>query len=91
LKLYLEQADKNAPVMPSLARHLLFLVEKEQKEIPRFALHHTVRGFARDDIGRGLFHQLASLDSRGKPFVPVSCRTVAWMPSRQRERRIKSQ
>ena len=36
--------------MPSVPRHLLFLVETNKKQIPRFALHHTVRGFARDDM-----------------------------------------
>ena len=34
--------------MPSVARHLLFLVENEKKQIPRLA---------QDDIGRGVFHQ----------------------------------
>jgi len=29
---------EKAPVMPSVERHLLFLFENEQKQIPRFAL-----------------------------------------------------
>jgi len=36
---------KKAPVMPSVARHLLFLVESEQKQIPRFARDDIVKVF----------------------------------------------
>jgi hypothetical protein len=35
------------------ANFLLYLLKTNEKQIPRFALHHTVRGFARDDMIQG--------------------------------------
>jgi uncharacterized protein YbbC (DUF1343 family) len=42
----------------SAAKHLLFLSEDRQKQIPRFARHKTVLGFARDDVVGGLCSSL---------------------------------
>ena len=46
----LGRKSSNHSVIPrSVATRNLLLREEDKQQIPRFALHHTVRGFARND------------------------------------------